>query len=89
MLRDAAMLQEFREMLVQMEVKVDDAAWQGDLEFIRVMVRYEIDFDLFGAGEAKRRLLAVDPQVLYALTLFPEARRLADLEQSPVRQAQR
>ena len=86
---DAAMLQEFREMLVQMEVKVDDAAWQEDLEFIRVMLRYEIDFDLFGAGEAKRRLSLVDPQVLYAMTLFPEARRLADLEQAPVRQAQR
>ena len=86
---DAAMLQEFREMLVQMEVKVDDAAWQEDLDFIRVMLRYEIDFDLFGAGEAKRRLSLVDPQVLYAMTLFPEARRLADLEQAPVQQAQR
>jgi hypothetical protein len=31
----------------------------------------------------------VDPQVLYAMTLFPEARRLADLEQAPVQQAQR
>ena len=86
---DDIMLQEFRNMLEEMEVEIDEAEWQEDIEFIRVMVRYEIDFDLFGAAEAKRRLSAADPQVQYALTLFPEARRLADLDRAPVRQASR
>jgi len=81
------MLQEFRDMLVKMRVEIDEASWQKDHEFIRAMLRYEIDMDLFGAAEAKRHLSAIDPQVRYALTLFPEAEKLAELGEAPARQA--
>lgn len=74
-----AMLQEFRDMLVRMRVEIDETAWQKDAEFLRAMIRYEIDLDLFGGAEAKRHLSAVDPQVKYALTLFPEAQKLGEL----------
>jgi len=73
---DEAMIQDFRDMLVRMKVTIDDAGWQKDDVFIKAMLRYEIDFDLFGAAEARRRLSEADPQVRLALTLFPEAQRL-------------
>ena len=72
-------MQEFREFLVKQKVEIDEAAWQKDQEFIRAMIRYEIDFDLFGVAEARRRLSSTDPQVQFALTLFPEAQKLSEL----------
>jgi carboxyl-terminal processing protease len=86
---DAAMMQEFRDMLVKMKVAVDDAGWQKDAVFITAMIRYEIDLDLFGAAEARRRLSEHDPQVQLALTLFPEAQRLAEMPKAPARASAR
>ncbi|MGE4244320.1 S41 family peptidase, partial [Ramlibacter sp.] len=84
---DAAMVQDFREMLVKMKVPIDEAGWQKDAVFITAMIRYEIDFDLFGAAEARRRLSEHDPQVQLALTLFPEAQRLTEMSKAPARAA--
>jgi hypothetical protein len=58
---------------------MDAAAWTKDQEFIRAMVRYEIDVALFSAATARRRLIGDDPQSQFALTLFPEAEALLDL----------
>ena len=52
-------------------------------------MRYEIDFDLFGAAEARRRLSETDPQVQLAITLFPEAQRLSEMAKAPGKQAAR
>ena len=84
---DAAMLQEFHDLLVRQKVEIDQSAWQKDEEFIRTMVRYEIDLDLFGVAEARRRLSGSDPQVQFALTLFPEAQKLSELGRAPVKKA--
>jgi hypothetical protein len=54
----------------------DEAGFNADLEFIRAMVRYEIDIALFDVATARRHLLEKDPQTNYALTLFPEAESL-------------
>jgi len=35
--------------------------------------------DLFGVGVAYKNLATRDPQLQYALTLFPEAQKLLDL----------
>ena len=37
------------------------------------MIRYEIDAALFSMEDARRHLVAVDPQALSALSLFGEA----------------
>ena len=37
------------------------------------MIRYEIDNALFAVEDARRHLVAVDPQAQYALSLFGEA----------------
>jgi carboxyl-terminal processing protease len=86
---DDVMLKEFRDLLTKMKVQIDEAAWQKDIAFIKAMLRYEIDFDLFGMAEAKRRLSEADPQVLFAMTLFPEAQRLSEMSKGAVQKAQR
>ena len=45
------------------------------------MIHYEIDVDLFGIEASRRNLSGRDPQLQYALTLFPEAQRLLQLGQ--------
>lgn len=71
-----AMLAEFKEYIVGERVRMDEEAFAKDKAFIRAMIRYEIDVDLFGVEEARRNLIAVDPQAGFARTLFDEAARL-------------
>ena len=70
---------EFRGMLEQMHVKIEEVAWQKDQAFIRAMMRYEIDLDLFGLEAARKNLVKVDPQLQFAVGLFPEAQQLLDM----------
>jgi carboxyl-terminal processing protease len=79
---DDAMLQDFKAFVADRKLTIDDAAWTKDKEFIRAMVRYEIDVALFSAATARRRLIADDPQTQFALTLFPEAESLLALSKS-------
>jgi hypothetical protein len=43
------------------------------------MMRYEIDLDLFGVAAARKNLVQRDPQMQFALGLFPEAEQLLNL----------
>jgi carboxyl-terminal processing protease len=79
---DDAMLQDFRKFVDERKLPVDTAAWAKDKEFIRAMLRYEIDVALFSAATARRRLIADDPQAQFALTQFPEAEALLELAKS-------
>jgi hypothetical protein len=58
--------------------RVDEAALSADGPFIKAMIRYEVDVDLFGVEEARRNLTAVDPQAQAALGYFDEAKRMVD-----------
>jgi carboxyl-terminal processing protease len=73
------MVKEFREYLVERRVKVDEAALQADLPFIKAMIRFDVDLDLFGVEQARRNLSSVDPQVKAGLARFPETRELIGL----------
>jgi carboxyl-terminal processing protease len=77
-----AMLDEFKAIVQKSPVPFDEASWQKDLPFIRAELRKEIDTDLFGAAVAYQNLARADPQVQYALTLFPEAQKLLELEKT-------
>ncbi len=79
---DDATLKEFREFLVTLKVNVDEESFARDAEFIRAMLHYDIDMALFGLSEARRNLLSLDPQAQFALQLFPEAERLAEMRKS-------
>ena len=84
------MLTEFKQLAQQSPVPFDEAAWQKDQEFIKAMIHREIDVDLFGVAAAYRNLARRDPQMQFALGLFPEAQQLLDLShQSGSRRAAR
>jgi len=75
----AAMLDEFAAYVGEQRVKLDTAALAADAAFIRAMIHFEVDLDLFGVEEARRNLSKVDPQAQFALTFFDEAQRLIAL----------
>jgi carboxyl-terminal processing protease len=71
---DDATIQEFRTFVkAQMPATYDEAGFNADLEFIRAMIRFEVDTQLFDVATARRHLLDKDPQAQYALGLFGEA----------------
>lgn len=79
---DDAMMADFRSQLESRRLTLDEEveeAFVSDAAFIRAMMHYEIDLALFSLDEARRNLTAHDPQVQYALTLFPEAARLLNV----------
>jgi carboxyl-terminal processing protease len=76
---DDAMVAEFKDLLKADRIRVNEDSLKKDNEFVRAMIRYEIDRALFGVSEARRHLIDVDPQAKVALTEFGEASKLADL----------
>jgi carboxyl-terminal processing protease len=85
-----AMIAEVKELAMKEPVKWDEAAWQKDLDFIKAMIRHEIDIDLFGQTTAFLNLAKSDPQLQFALTRFGEAQKLLDLSrQTTSRRASR
>jgi carboxyl-terminal processing protease len=74
---DDALMQEYKSFVkAQMPTTYDEAGFNADLEFIRAMIRYEVDIQLFDAATARRHLLDKDPQTQYSLGLFAEAETL-------------
>jgi carboxyl-terminal processing protease len=71
-----AMVQEFHDYVAAQRVRLDEAAFKNDVAFIKAMIRFEVDNDLFGIEEARRNLSRVDPQAQQALGYFDEARQL-------------
>jgi carboxyl-terminal processing protease len=75
-----AMVAEFKQFLQSEKVKVDEEAFQKDLDFIKAMIHFELDVALkFGISEAQKNLIARDPQAQFALTQFPDAIKLTEL----------
>jgi carboxyl-terminal processing protease len=76
---DDAMVADFREQLKTDHVKIDDDAFKKDSEFIKAMIRFEIDNAVFGIADARRHLISVDPQAVAAVAMFGEAQKLTEL----------
>ena len=76
---DDALLADFKAHVEERGLTVDEEAFAEDLDFIRAMIHFEIDTDLFGEMEARRHLFDHDQQAQYALTLFDEAAALLRL----------
>jgi carboxyl-terminal processing protease len=86
---DDAMLDDFKTFVTtEARIPMDAEGWTKDLTFIRAMIRYEIDAALFSMEDARRHLVADDPQAQYALSLFGEAEGLTRLT-AATRQASR
>jgi carboxyl-terminal processing protease len=74
-----AMVADFKKSLQKEKIKLDEAAFQKDLDFIKAMMHYEIDVALFGVSEGQKNLIAKDPQAQFALAQFPDAVKLTEL----------
>ena len=79
---DAAMLNDFKGFVTSQGVKMDAAAFEADLPFIKAMIRFDIDVQLFGIATARKHLMEADPQAQFALSLFREAEQLTQLARS-------
>lgn len=77
---DDTMVKEFRDQLVADHIKIDEAAFQKDLTFIKAMMRLRIDEAAFGIAEARRHMVEVDPQAQAGLASFGEAEKLAGVQ---------
>ena len=76
---DERMVEDFFDFVRSQRVEIDEQAVTEDQAFIRAMLRYDLDLALFGVEEARRRMIAVDPQAQFALELFPEAEKLTQM----------
>lgn len=77
---DDAMVADFKKFVAEKNVRIDEDAWTKDIEFIRAMIRYAIDEQVFDIATAKQRLITVDPQAKFAISKFPEAEQLLTLK---------
>jgi carboxyl-terminal processing protease len=75
-----ALLDEFKQLVSQGRIKLDEAALKTDEAFIAAMIHYEVDNDLFGVSEARKNLAKVDPQAQAALGYFDDAKKLLDMQ---------
>ena len=85
---DDAMVVDFREQLVADKIKIDEEAFKKEIDFIRAMIRFRIDEVVFGIADARRHLIAADPQAQVALSLFGEAQKLAELARTGTKAGQ-
>ena len=61
-----AMMSEFKASLKMQRVTIEEDSFAKDDAFIRAMIHYDIDLALFGVEEARRNLIAKDPQAQFA-----------------------
>jgi len=79
---DEAMVADYKAFLQSERVKIEDDAFAKELEFVKAMIRFEIDNAVFGIADARRHLIAVDPQAQAALAAFGEAQKLTELSKN-------
>lgn len=58
--------------------RLTDAQIDNDVDFVKLRLRDEVITAAFGADEGQRVLLESDPQALRAISVLPEAKRLAE-----------
>jgi carboxyl-terminal processing protease len=78
------MVADFKTFLESEKIKIDEQAFAKDVDFIKAMIKFEIDVALFGIGEAQKSLIAKDPQAQYAVTQFADAVKLTELARARV-----
>ena len=76
---DDKMLADFKSTIAGRKVKIDEESFAKDDTFIRAMIHFELDSALFGMEEARRNLIAKDPQAQFGLAKFGEAEHLIEL----------
>jgi carboxyl-terminal processing protease len=73
-------MNEFRKFVESKEIKIDEKEYLKDINFLKARLKAEIAQMIFGFEGSIGILAGVDNQVQKALTLFPEAQKIAKLE---------
>lgn len=71
-------LEAFRNFVRKEQPRLQLPQLDGDLEFVKLRLRQEIITASFGADAGQRVALESDPQTLRAVTVLPDAKRLAE-----------
>ncbi|MEW6320939.1 MAG: S41 family peptidase [Acidobacteriota bacterium] len=77
-----AMADDFKAFVAGRGLTIDEASWAKDRDFIRAMIRFEIDVAVFSVATARQHLVEADPQAQFAMSLFPEAEKLLEMSRS-------
>jgi carboxyl-terminal processing protease len=77
---DEAMVRDFRSFIVTQEIEIDEEQYAKDKLFLETRLKASIAQTLFGYQGWIAVMMDVDAQMQKALTLFPEARKIAQLE---------
>jgi carboxyl-terminal processing protease len=71
---------EFRKYIETKEIKIDEKEYAKDLDFVKARLKAQIAQMIFGFEGSINVLVGVDNQIQKALTLFPEAEKIAKLQ---------
>jgi carboxyl-terminal processing protease len=74
-----AMLEDFKSLAASKNIPFNEEQWQRDLDFIQTSIKSILARDLWGNNGSMAVWLATDKQFETAMTLFPEAEKLAQL----------
>jgi carboxyl-terminal processing protease len=86
---DDEMIEDFKQFIIGRKMTIDEESWAKDKEFIRAMIRYEIDVPIFSVAVAQQHLIEADPQAKFALSQFPEAVKLTEMTRNRTRRGAR
>ena len=73
------LMADFRKFIEAKEVKIDEKEYSKDLDFLRARLKAQIAQMIFGLEGYIGVMVGVDNQIQKALTLFPEAEKIAKL----------
>jgi len=71
---------DFHKFIETKEIKIDEKEYQKDLNFLKAHLKGQIAQMIFGLEGYIGVMVSVDNQIQKALTLFPEAKKIAKLE---------
>jgi carboxyl-terminal processing protease len=74
------LMADFRKFIETKEIKVDEKEYSKDLDFLKARLKAQIAQMIFGIEGYIGVMVGVDNQIQKALTLFPEAEKVANLK---------
>ena len=74
------LMEDFRNYLDTKKIKVDEKEYSEDIGFLKTRIKAQIAQMIFGIEGSIGILVSVDNQIQKALTLFPEAEKIAHLQ---------
>ena len=74
------LMSDFRKFIESKEIKVDEKEYSKDLDFLKARLKAQIAQMIFGIEGYIGVMVGVDNQIQKALSLFPEAEKVANLK---------